>query len=306
MITVQDMRFFTVLARSPTLVAAARSLGVTASAVSQRLRELESKVEVSLIDRSTRHLNLTEEGRLLAERGHTVITEIEQIADAISSRHSTVAGHLRIVASFGFGRRFVAPVVAQFRREHPNATIELILSENPLRLGVDSCDIMVHVGPLKDSRMIAKKLAPNRRVACASSEYIHRRGAPSSPIDLRRHDCIALHENDEDVTLWRFTKAGSEPVGVRIQAVMCSNSGEIVHEWARAGLGIIVRSEWDVTDDLRSGHLIQVLADWELPQADVTALVTERSQSTARAKQFLHLLKASLAKPPWKLPVSAR
>jgi DNA-binding transcriptional LysR family regulator len=299
-LSVPDLEFFSVVARSPTLLAAARSLGVTAPAVSQRLREIESKLKSRLVDRSTRHLNLTGEGRLLAERGSSVVAEIQRITDAIASRQSVVSGHLRVAASFGFGRRFVAPIAAQFRREHPSATVELILSDNPSRLGADSWDLMVHIGPLKDSQLIATRLAANRRIVCAAPEYICRRGVPSSPADLCHHDVIALLENDEDVTLWRFTKPGSKSLATRVQPVMRSNSGEIVHDWALAGLGIIVRSEWDVLEDLRCNRLIQVLGDWTLPQADITALLSGRSQSNARTKKFLNLLKTSLVPPPWK------
>jgi DNA-binding transcriptional LysR family regulator len=301
MLSTEDLSFFSVVARSPTLAATARVLGVTSSAVSQRLRELELKLKVRLVDRSTRHLNLTSEGKLLAERGDAVLADVGQIVDAIGARQSTVSGYLRVVAPFGFGRRFVSPVVAQFRHIHQTATAELILSENPLRVGAEPWDLMVHIGALRESRLIARRLAPNRRVLCAAPEYIRRRGAPSSPEELARHDCIAVVENNEDVTLWRFTKLGSKPVSVRVTSVMSSNSGEVAHDWARAGLGLIVRSEWDVTDDLGSGRLVELLADWELPSADILAIVGPRSGRTARTKQFMLLLESALAKPPWRV-----
>jgi DNA-binding transcriptional LysR family regulator len=109
-----------------------------------------------------------------------------------------------------------------------------------------------------------------------------------------------LRENDEDVTLWRFAKAGSDPVTVRTDSVMSTNNGEIAHDWALAGIGVIVRSEWDVAEDLRSGRLVQVLEEWELPSADVTALVSDRSGKTARSKRFVQLLRSSLMQPPWR------
>jgi DNA-binding transcriptional LysR family regulator len=300
MLSIEDLRFFAVVSRSPTLAAAARSLDVSAPAVSQRLQQIEAKARARLLDRSSRRLTLTGEGRLLAERAQTVLALMDQIADDLATRHSTVAGHLCVVAPFGFGRRFVGPVAAQFRREHPAATVELILSDNPLRLGAESWDLVVHIGALKDSRLVAQRLAPNRRIACAAPDYIRRRGAPSTPAELRRHDCIALRENDEDVTLWRFAKAGSDPVTVRIDSVMSTNNGEIAHDWALAGIGVIVRSEWDVAEDLRSGRLVQVLEEWELPSADVTALVSDRSGKTARSKRFVQLLRSSLMQPPWR------
>jgi DNA-binding transcriptional LysR family regulator len=159
---------------------------------------------------------------------------------------------------------------------------------------------MVHIGAVRESRLIARRLAPNRRVLCASPEYIRRQGTPSSPNELGQYDCIALVENDEDVTLWRFTKQGSEPQSVRIASAMRSNSGEVVHDWALAGLGIIVRSEWDLMDDLESGRLVELLDDWELPSADILAIVGPRSGRTARTKQFMLLLESALETPPWR------
>jgi DNA-binding transcriptional LysR family regulator len=306
MLSIEDLTFFSVVARSTTLTAAARVLGVTSSAVSQRLRELELKLKVRLADRSTRHLNLTSEGKLLAERGNTVLADVGQIVDSIGARQRTVSGHLRVVAPLGFGRRFIAPIVARFRNLHPLATAELILSENPLRVSTESWDVMIHIGSLRESRLIAMRLAPNGRVLCASPEYIRRRGTPSRPEELARHDCIALVENDEDVTLWRFTKLGSEPQSVRIASAMRSNSGEVVHDWGLAGLGIIMRSEWDLKDDLESGLLVMLLADWELPAADILAIVGPRSGRTARTKQFMLLLESALADPPWRALKRAR
>lgn len=300
MLSTDDVAFFSRVARSASLAAASRSLGVSAPAVSQRLRSLEARLGVRLIDRSTRHLRLTEEGRLLLERGESLLKELGQITDALKARQQKVSGHLRVAASFGFGMRFVAPVVAQFRRIHAEVTVELVLSENPSRIGSDSWDVMVHVGPLKDSRLIAKFLASNRRIACVSPSYIRRRGIPAVPEELADHECIALEENDEDSTLWRFTRSGSAPVGVRIEPVMGSNSGEAVHAWALAGLGVIVRSEWDVAEDLREGRLVELLPDWQLPSADVAALVSSRAGQTARSRRFMALLEASLNPPPWR------
>lgn len=301
MVSIEDLRFFAVVAGSPTLAAAARALDVTPPAVSQRLKQLETRLRVRLIDRSTRHLTLTGEGELLAHRGRFVLTEVDDIAEALARRRGTVGGHLRIAAPFGFGRRFVAPVVARFRIENPATTVTLTLSDNPLRLGTDSWDLLVHVGELRDSSLVAQHLAPNERVACASPDYLLRRGIPARPPDLRRHDCAVLRENDEDVTLWRFNGAGTEVSAVRVDPVMASNDGDVIHGWALAGCGVIVRSEWDVADDLRAGRLTLILSEWRLPAADVTALLGgHRNRRAARTTRFLELLRASLAAPPWR------
>jgi DNA-binding transcriptional LysR family regulator len=300
MLSIEDLRFFSVVAGSSSLAAAARMLDVTAPAVSQRLQYLETRLRVRLVDRSARRLTLTAEGEYLLQRCGSVLHEIDTIEGTLASRRGVVGGHLRVAAPFGFGRRFIAPVIARFRDEHPETTVSLILSDNPLRLDFQSWDLLVHIGELKDSSLMSQRLAPNERVVCAAPSYLRRRGTPLLPEDLRQHDCIALRENDEDVTLWRFADAAGAVSTVRTAASMASNDGGIVHDWALSGHGVIVRSEWNVADDLRSGALVPLLPGWHLPPADVTAILGERAQRAARTTRFLELLRRSLAHPPWR------
>lgn len=301
MLSTDDLCFFVTVATSVSLAAAARALGVTPPAVTQRLRQLETRLGVRLVDRSTKQLSLTDEGELLVARGRVVIREVENITETLASRTGVVKGHLRVAAPFGFGRRYVAAAAAQFRASYPAATLTLELSEKPARLRTDSWDIIVHVGALADSSLIVRKLAPNERVACASSDYIARRGHPKRPEDLPSHDCVVLRENDEDVTLWRFSRPGEKPVSVRIHPVMASNDGTVAHDWALAGAGIILRSEWDVAAELRSGRLVRVLPDWKLATADVVALLGTRHGRAARTTRFLEILHDVLTPPPWRL-----
>jgi DNA-binding transcriptional LysR family regulator len=306
MISLEDLRFFAVVARHPTLAAAARSLDVSPSAVTQRLRQLEARLRVRLVDRSTRRLVLTDEGELLAERGIAVLGAADEIAEALATRRGAVTGLLRVVAPFGFGRRYVASAAAEFRRLYPESTIALSLSENPQRLPEGSWDVLVHVGELRDSGLISLRLAPNDRVLCAAPDYLRGHPEPGRPEDLRRHDCAALRENDEDVTLWRFTGPAGELATVRIDPAMASNDGDVIREWALAGLGVIVRSEWDVAEALEQGRLLRLLPEWRLPSADVTVLLGERNQRTARTSRFIEILKARLSPVPWRTPVVAR
>ncbi|WP_333903368.1 LysR substrate-binding domain-containing protein, partial [Achromobacter insolitus] len=130
--------------------------------------------------------------------------------------------------------------------------------------------------------------------------YLARHGAPAKPEDLRAHDCIALRENDEDVTLWRFKHGRGPAVGVRVAPVLSSNAGETAVEWALAGHGIIVRSEWDVAAHLQTRALIPLLPGWNLPSADVVALVKSRQELAARTAGFLAHLRAAFAQAPWR------
>ena len=300
MLSIEDLRFFATLSVSSSLAGAARELGVTPPAVTQRLRLLEAKLGLRLVDRSTRHLRLTDEGHFLASKGGRIVEEILKLGADLAARKGDVVGHLRVVAPFGFGRRFVAPAVAAFRTENPQVTISLTLSESPVRLGDDRWDLLVHVGELKDSSLIVHRLAPNERVICASPSYLAARGEPRQPEDLKGHDCAALRENDEDVTLWRFTEAAGDTHAIRINPHLSSNDGEVVRRWAIAGLGIIMRSEWDVAEDLREGRLVRVLNDYHLASADIVVLLGAREGRTARTALFLRYLSDALSPTPWR------
>ncbi|MCJ2049982.1 LysR substrate-binding domain-containing protein [Methylobacterium sp. J-070] len=303
MIDTEDLRFFAVVAASPSLAAAARALNVSPPAVTQRLRALEKRLRVHLMDRSGRGLTLTDEGELLAEHGRDLLAAFDDLDNALAERRGEVIGHLRVVAPFGFGRRHVAPVVAAFRILHPGVRVDLLLSDRLGRMPSEMWDLAIHVGEIKEATpsLTVRLLAPNDRVLCAAPAYLAQRPAPLTPAELKDHVCIALRENDEDVTLWRLCSTDGTEERVRIEADLTSNDGEVVRGWALAGLGVIVRSEWDVADDLRTRRLIRVLEGYALPPAPVVALLgSNRRARAARTERFLAALRQSLDPLPWR------
>jgi DNA-binding transcriptional LysR family regulator len=160
---------------------------------------------------------------------------------------------------------------------------------------------VVQLGELRDSTMVSQRLAPNDRAICAAPAYLAEHGHPGKREDLRNHACLALREDEQDVTLWRFLQAG-KPTTVRIDPVMSSNDGDTVRGWAEDGQGIILRSAWGVADALASGALVRVLDGYRLPSADMRVLLGERSSRAARTRRFVDLLKAGLTPPPWRRP----
>lgn len=302
MLATDDVRFFLAVAEAPSLAAASRALDVSPPAVTQRLRALEERLGVHLVDRAGRHLALTDEGELLAERGRAILASLAELDEAMAARRGQVVGHLRIVAPLGFGRRHVAPVAAVFQASHPEVAIDLTLSDRLGGVPSGTFDLAIHVGGIAQAApgLIARRLAPNDRVVCAAPAYLAARGTPADPADLRAHACIALRENDEDVTLWRFRRDGEEE-RVRIEPRLSSNDGEVVRGWALAGRGIILRSEWDVAGDLRAGRLVRLLPGHALPDAPVTALLgAPRRARAARTRRFLDALAAALDPAPWR------
>jgi DNA-binding transcriptional LysR family regulator len=306
MITTEDLHFFIALSTATSLADAARKLDVTPPAVTQRLRLLEKRLGMRLIDRSGRHTVLTDEGELLALHARRIRYDLDNLSDTLASRRGTVTGHLRVIAPFGFGQRYVAPAIGQFRRLYPEITASLMVSDRPTRISDDMWDVMVHIGELRDSSLVSRRLAPNQRILCAAPSYLAKHGEPGSPNDLRLHDCIALRENGEDVTMWRFMPSGSAaPENVRIEPFLTSNDGGTVRDWAIAGLGIIARSEWDVAEHLQAGRLVPLLKAWKLPDADIVALISSRHDRSLRVARFLDHLHTVVSQLPWLLPAAA-
>nr|WP_315427037.1 LysR family transcriptional regulator [uncultured Albidiferax sp.] len=300
MITSEDLAFFAVLADSRSLAEAARKLNVTPPAVSQRLQALEARAGVQLLDRTGRRTSLTDEGALVAAHGRMVADTIDALAEALGNRTSKVSGHLRVAAPHGFGRLHVAPVAEAFARAHEDVTISLELSDHPGAQLIESCDVVIHIGPAGPPNQIMTTLAPNRRILCASPAYLQRAEPIAEPGDLARHRCLVVRENNEDVTLWRFSAGRRDPVTVRINPVMSSNDGAVVRDWALAGMGVAIRSEWNVADDIAQGRLCVVLPEWEVPGADVVAMLGSRRGRSARTTAFLTMLRQALNPAPWR------
>ena len=306
MITSDDLAFFSVLTGSKSLAESARKLNVTPPAVTQRLRALEEKVGVRLIDRSRRRLLLTEEGSLVASHSVIVSEAIDSLVEALADRRGAVRGHLRVAAPHGFGRLHVAPVVEAFAREHDGATATLQLSDHPAALLLESYDVVVHIGEPGHLDQVVTTLAANRRILCATPQYLDSALPILSPADLAKHRCLAIRENEEDVTLWRFTGPAQESVTVRVDPVMSSNDGAVIRDWALADQGIMIRSEWNVADDLVAGRLRQLLPEWKLPSADVVAMLGSRHGRSARTTAFLSMLRQSLKPLPWQIIASGQ
>lgn len=305
MLTSADLEFFAAIATSPTLAAASRRLGVSPPAVTQRLQDLERRMGVRLVHRTGRVLALTEEGLLLAEGGGSIVSALGALTDQVQTRRGVVTGRLRLAAPMGFGRVHIAPLVTAFAETHPGVQVELHLSDRQGAMSDGNWDVAVHIGELRDSSLLAHRIAPNERICCAAPSLLATRGIPASPAELAGWPCLAIRENDEDTTLWRFD-AGGRMETVRIEPVLATNDGEVAREWAVAGLGVVVRSEWSVAEDLASGRLVRLLPEAPPPSADVMALVASRAGRSARVTAFIEALRHAFTRVPWRegLPAS--
>jgi DNA-binding transcriptional LysR family regulator len=294
-----DLGFFSTLAGAGSLSAAARELGITTPAVSKRLVLMEARAGVALVNRSTRRMSLTPEGELYLEHARRILAEIDELAQLLGTAQARPQGLLRVNATLGFGRSHVAPLISRFVRLHPQVEVQLQLSVNPPPLTDDSFDVCIRFGLPPDSRVIARHIAPNRRLLCAAPAYLARHGVPKVPDDLSRHNCIGIRQGEEAYGVWRLssgrgTKVSTEAIKTR--GNLTTNDGEIAVNWALDGHGILMRAEWDIERYLRNGRLVQVLPQYCTPDADIHAVYPQRHQTAARVRAFVDFVALSLAR----------
>ncbi|QHJ00324.1 LysR family transcriptional regulator [Xylophilus rhododendri] len=294
-----DLAFFSTLAACGSLSAAARELGVSTPAVSKRLAQMEARAGVALVTRTTRRMGLTPEGEVYLEHARRILGGIDELEELLGVAKAVPQGLLRVNATLGFGRSHVAPLISAFVGQYPQVDVQLQLSVSPPPLTEDSFDVCIRFGAPPDTRVIARRLAANRRLLCASPAYLQQHGVPKAPADLARHKCIGIRQGEEAYGVWRLTALqGRQAVTrvVKIRGNLTTNDGGIAVSWALAGHGILLRAQWDVERYLREGRLVEVLAQYATPDADIYAVYPQRHQLTARVRTFVDFLAESFQK----------
>ncbi|UPG90504.1 LysR family transcriptional regulator [Luteibacter aegosomaticola] len=292
-----ELPFFVALATAGSLSAAARQLGVTTAAVSKRLAAVEARLGMPLVNRTTRRLSVTPEGEVLLLHARRILADIEALDDLMEANRESPRGLLRINATFGFGRIHVAPAIIGFTQKYQDVDVRLVLTEAPQPFAEDAFDIGFWFGEPPETRVIARRIASNEGVLCASPAYLDRHGTPTHPRDLYHHHCIDVQQGPDACAPWRMFPTDpvqGEPEVIKIRGGLATNDGESAVLWALAGLGIVKRSGWVVDHHLKAGRLVKVLPDWEMPGGGIHALYARRHLGSHRVKLFLDHLADTL------------
>ncbi len=295
-----DLGFFSVLASAGSLSAAARELGITTPAVSKHLALMEARLGASLVNRTTRRMSLTPEGEVYLEHARRILGEIDDMEQLLGMSKATPKGLLRVNATLGFGRSHVSPLISKFVRKYPQVEVQLQLSVNPPPLTDDAFDVCIRFGAPPDARVIARRIAPNRRLLCAAPSYLAKHGTPKVPNDLTRHNCIGIRQGEEAYGVWRLSSGRGRNAAVeaiKTRGNLTTNDGEIAVNWALDGHGILMRAEWDIERYLRSGRLVHVLPQYHTPDADIHAVYPQRHQLSGRVRAFVDFLADHFEKP---------
>jgi DNA-binding transcriptional LysR family regulator len=268
--------------------AAARRLDTTPASVSRRVKSLEQRLGVRLLQRTTRKLSLTEAGEHYFREGRRLLRELGELEQALTASSLEPEGELRIVAPMSFGQRRLAHLVARFAGVHPKLLVSLMLDDKETDLFDEALDVAIRIGYPADSSMVARAIGPVPRHICASPDYLARRGWPKVPEDLLEHDCLhynVISERQE----WTFrTDDGEQTLAVK--GSFCSNNGDVLAEAAVQGLGITLLPDFIVEDSLKSGQLVKVLESYERAPLTLFALYPSRQHVPAKTRVFLEYL----------------
>jgi DNA-binding transcriptional LysR family regulator len=290
-----DLDVFAHVVTAKSMSAAGRQLKLSPAVISKRIRRLEERLGVRLLQRTTRQLSLTEAGQGFYERVVSILSSIEDAEAWVASGTGQARGTLRVSAPTSFGRMHIASHLKPFLDANPLVSVDLILTDAFVDIIGEGFDLAVRIADLQDSSLVAKRLAPNHRVLCATPGYLTARGVPDSIEALARHTLIA-HNADQ----WRLD-GPSGPVNVRVGGPLRTNSSEVVREALLAGVGIALRSTWDVGPELKSGALLRVLPEYSVgKRVAVHAVYPSRRHMEQKVRVFVdYLAELYGATPYW-------
>ncbi|MES2076782.1 MAG: LysR substrate-binding domain-containing protein [Pseudomonadota bacterium] len=296
------IRIFLAVAAAGSLSQVARGSAVAVSSVSRKIDALEKELGVKLLHRSTRMLLLTDAGEQFLPRARAIIAELEDARDAFAESHAEPRGVLTVTAPSSFGRRHVAPAVLSFLQQYPLLEIDLHLSDQMVDLTVQRVDVAVRIGVLPDSDLVATRLAPMRRLACASPAYLARQGRPASPQDLLQHNCLSVATRPVPQGWWCFAGVNGN-AALPVRGNLRCDDTETLLQAALAGVGVAHLASWMVSEPIAAGQLLPLFADPEegltTPQPAIHAVRMPGRSHAAKAQLFIAHLRAAFGAPPY-------
>lgn len=296
----EDLAIFVRVVELGSLSAAGRDMRLSAAVVSNRIARLEKNVGTRLLNRTTRHVSLTEDGSRYYEHCVVILNELEQAEGALDAITAEPRGPIKVTMPSVFGRLHVAPHVPRFLEKHPQMQVRLHLTDSLVDLIQERIDLAIRIAELTDSTAIVRKLANNRRLIVAAPDYLKRHGTPQVPEDLLDHNCLLLRFPGSKQ--YRWTLQGPDgPITLRVSGNMDCNSGEALRDWCLAGHGLALKSLWEIVDDLNEGRLVPVLTGYSPPNHAIYALYPHSQHAPPRVRVFIDFLAEVFGtKPSWE------
>lgn len=294
------MTIFSRVVACGSLSAAAREVGLSPAMVSRRLAALEARLGVRLVNRTTRSLSLTDEGAAYHDACARILAEIDEANGVAAAGRAEPQGVLKVTMPASFGHKHVAPLVPAFAARYPKVQLALSLSDRRVNLVEEGFDVAIRIAELEDSSLSARRLAPNRRVVCASPDYLRRHGTPRTPQDLARHDCLVASWEQGFAMTWEYRGPDGKQGAVRVTGRYACDNWEVLREWALAGLGVALKSTWDVCAHLEDGSLVPLCPGYTFgTDVAIYAVYPHRRYLPAKTRVFIDFLADSFGPEPY-------
>ncbi|MCI1039292.1 LysR family transcriptional regulator [Pseudomonas putida] len=287
----EDMRIFAQVMEAGSFTAAADRLGMSKQSVSRRLMQLEERLGVRLLNRSTRRLDATPLGQHYYQSALRLLGEVQQVEHDISGQAQALRGTLRLSAPLSFAMSHLGCLLTEFLQLHPQVDVEVDLSDRAVDLIGEGYDLALRIGALEDSSLIARRIASVERVYCASPEYLQARGVPLKPEDLAGHDCLPYGHSRQ--VQWQF-RQGGKAQAIQVTGRMRANNGELLRDAAIAGMGVTYLPTFIVGQALADGRLVNVLEEWTPPALQLSAVYPQHRQVARPVQGFVSFLRERL------------
>ncbi|MBL8382136.1 MAG: LysR family transcriptional regulator [Burkholderiales bacterium] len=293
------MRAFVQVVEAGSFARAAERLGVSVSACSRQVADLEAHLDARLLNRTTRSLSLTEAGAAYLERCAQLLADLEDAEAAAHAGRVRARGTLRVTCSINFGLRHLSPLIAPFQERHPDVQLDVSLSDRMVDLVEEGFDVALRIGEVRSTTLVARRLAQTCLVTCASPAYLRRRGTPVTPQQLAEHNCLT-YEYMPSRGEWRFVDAAGAEHRVRVAGSVHSNNGDLLAAAAVQGIGICCEPDFIVAADLAAGRLRRVLEGYRAPSTPIHAVYASRRHLSAKVRAFVDFLAEAFAS--WEAP----
>jgi len=298
MLKTEELQTFVQIVDAATMTAAAGRLGLAKSAVSRRLSELEDALGVELFHRTTRKLILTDSGQGFYERSIRILADLEEAQNAVSQAHHELSGQLRVAAPFSFGVLHLGPAIIEFQQQHPKLNFDIDFNDRQIDLIQEGFDLGIRIADLKDSSLIARKLASVSTVVCASPDYLAAHGTPSSPDDLAEHPCLTYSYLDNP-SQWSFVDLQGQIQIVNVPSIMQANNGDFMRSAAISGLGVLRQPTFIAYESIARGELVPILEDYTIPHINAYAIYPPTRHLSQRVRTFIDFLVERFAGVPY-------
>ena len=292
-----DMAMFVSIVKHHGLAAAGRDLGLSPATMTTRLQALEERYGVKLLNRSTRHVSLTDSGELYHKACIEILDNVSETENLILNGVKEVKGSLKISAPKDIGKQYILPILSEFCKLYPDVVPYLYLNDDISNIAESGIDIVIRYGVLADSSLISRRLSSSQRVLCASPEYLAKHGTPLTPQDLVNHDCLAMIRSHEELKTWHFQDQDKKNA-ITVIPKRFSDDGEVIRYWALEGAGIALKSVLDVQDDIHNLRLVTVLNGYmtnfntstSASSADLNVVYISKKYQPKRIRLFLDFL----------------